>query len=461
MKKLNIRNNFGLNAGTRFTKSALYLMLAVAPVATVLSAQTSHAAIDTWNGAGINSLWSNAANWGGIPISPLDSLIFAGTAGLTPTNDSPVGTTFGSITFGPTAGNFTLGGSGIIVGDSPFNSGLPIDPTNYTLNLSNYNSLVNNAAGLQTINMPLTLSTLSATASTGGFHIINGGTGGLAINGAFTRTLGSTADFSGTVTSTTFTNDSTGILGGWATFNNTDLATIVGGQVTAYTGYTQVTGAAVIPNTPSSNVKWSGSSGTATLAGATTTDINSLVYSDATASTITMTAGQILRLGAVGTIFRSDPTTNLSNALVIGNVANTGILTAGGAPNTPGEIIFNVNASFGTPSSAQNTDDVLVNAVIADNGTGKVTVVKTGLGALKFAAKNTFTGDIYVNEGRIRNTDATGWTTGGGNVYVANGAQAYIQVAATVASNIWLAGIGVEEGNPSSFVGGAMRPGSQ
>ena len=459
VKKLNVCSNSTWSPGTRFSKSAMYLMLAVAPAAAMLFPQTSHAATDTWTGAGSNALWSNAANWGGIPISPLDSLIFAGTTGITPSNDSSVGTTFGSITFDATAGNFTLGGNGIILGTSPFNGGLPIDPTNYTLNLSNYNSLVNNASGLQTINIPLTLSTLSTTASTGGFHIINGGAGGIAINGPFTRTLGSTADFSGNVafSNTSLTNDSTGIIGGWATYNNTDLATVVAGQVTAYTAYTQVTGAAVIPNTPGANVKWSGSSGAATLASAGTTDINSLVYSDAIASTINMTAGQILRLGAVGTIFRSDSTTNLTNGLLIGTTAGVGTLTAGGAPNTPGEIIFNVNGSFGAPTTAQNTDDVMVNAVIADNGTGKVTVVKTGLGALKFGANNTFTGDIYVDEGRLRNSTSTGWTTGGGNVYVANGAQAYIQVAATVNSNIWLAGIGVEEGNPSPFVGGAMR----
>jgi fibronectin-binding autotransporter adhesin len=443
----------------RFSKRTIYLMLAVAPVAAVLSAQTSHAAIDTWNGGGGNALWSNAANWGGTPISPLDSLIFGGTIDLTPSNDFPVGTTFGSITFAPGAGNFTLSGNGIILGDSPFNGGIAIDPTNYSFSLNNYNSLVNSGTGLETVTMPLTLSALSATAPSGGFHIISGGTGGLAINGAFTRTLGSTADFSGTVTSTTLTPDSTGIIGGWATFNNTDLATVVSGQVVAYTGYTPITGAPVIANSPGSNVKWSGSSGSATLASATTTDINSLVYSDASASTITMTAGQTLRLGATGTIFRSDSTTNAANSLVIGNTPNVGVLTAGGAPNTPGELVLNVNDNSTSLSSAQNTDDLLINAAITDNGTGKVTVVKTGLGSVKFGGTDTFTGNIYVNEGRIRNsnTSTTGWTSGGGTVYVASGAQAYIQYVATVTNNIYLAGIGVQEGGAGTFVGGAMR----
>jgi hypothetical protein len=75
---------------------------------------------------------------------------------------------------------------------------------------------------------------------------VGGGT--LAINSAVTRSTGAAVDFSASgVTSSTLANDAGGIIGGWATVNGVsgsggDWAAVSGGNVSAYSGYTAVTG---------------------------------------------------------------------------------------------------------------------------------------------------------------------------------------------------------------------------
>ena len=72
---------------------------------------------------------------------------------------------------------------------------------------------------------------------------------------------------------------------------------------------------------------------------------------------------------------------NGAGVLSVGDVpANNGIgrLTAGGATNMPGELIFNVQDGGGNKTTTQ----LILNATIVDNGSGPVTTTFTGGGAV-------------------------------------------------------------------------------
>ena len=92
----------------------------------------------TWIGAGALSVnWSTAANWGGTTLAAGNDLVFAGSTGLSNTNDLAAGTSFGNLTFSSTAGPFTLSGnsiglSGVITNDSTNTEtiNLPLGGTN-------------------------------------------------------------------------------------------------------------------------------------------------------------------------------------------------------------------------------------------------------------------------------------------------------------------------------------------
>jgi autotransporter-associated beta strand protein len=68
----------------------------------------------TWTGGGAPSVfWSAAANWGGTTIASGNDLVFAGSTGLSNTNDFAAGTQFANLTFSSTANAFTLTGNNI------------------------------------------------------------------------------------------------------------------------------------------------------------------------------------------------------------------------------------------------------------------------------------------------------------------------------------------------------------
>jgi len=223
-----------------------------------------------------------------------------------------------------------------------------------------------------------------------------------------TRTVGGTVDFkasTGTfagnaVVQTAQTNDPTGVIGTYATVNGTDWAANDGtGKIVAYTGYADInatgsdfTAAGLTANSnarinaagPGSPVNSLGG-----LAGSTT-NFNSLVQNTNTASTLDMTS-QTLRLGAVGGIMIGSG----RSSLTLGSAVNAGSLTAGGPnDNTAGELVFINNSTAGAANA------IIVNATIVDNGTGAVTVTKSGAGDLQLVStSNTYTGKTYLNGG--------------------------------------------------------------
>ncbi len=184
-------------------------------------------------------------------------------------------------------------------------------------------------------------------------------------------------------------NDASGILGAFLTVmpeNGSapaDWAANNGGNIVAYTGYTTLAGDATnIADGATSNVRISNAStGIVYMASSGTTTVNNVLGKDTAARTVSVGGGNTLRLGAVGGVLTPSGT----GALTISG----GTLTAGGADDTAGEIVF-VNATTVTNS-----------AVIADNGTGAVMLTKSGGGNLVLTAATTHTGGTYLNAGGL------------------------------------------------------------
>src|SRR5262249_50234185 len=82
----------------------------------ILSVATAHAAIDTWDGGGVDNSFKTAANWvGDVAPVPGDILTFDGANRLNPNNNF-VSTQFGGLVFSATAaGPFTVTGNTLLL----------------------------------------------------------------------------------------------------------------------------------------------------------------------------------------------------------------------------------------------------------------------------------------------------------------------------------------------------------
>ena len=89
------------------TMAATFLLLSAAFGVNQLAA-----ADKTWNGLGTNNNWTTSSNWNAA-VAAGDSLFFAGTTRLTPSNNFPAGTAFSNLTFNSGAGSFVLIGDGV------------------------------------------------------------------------------------------------------------------------------------------------------------------------------------------------------------------------------------------------------------------------------------------------------------------------------------------------------------
>jgi autotransporter-associated beta strand protein len=174
-----------------------------------------------------------------------------------------------------------------------------------------------------------------------------------------------------------------------------------------------------------------------------TTDVNSILYTDNHELTLNVPSGSILRMGSGG-IFKS----NTANAaLTVGATGST--LTAGGATaNAGGELLLTANAPSG------DLNGMVIASAITNNGTGVVSLVKGGTGAVQLNVANSYTGGTFINSGRLRITGSA--TLGTGAINVASGGQLYFDRAATFSNPINIAGKGFFEGGPT-FSGGALR----
>jgi autotransporter-associated beta strand protein len=116
---------------------------------------------DTWNGAGTDNNWSTTGNWVSGSFAANAPLVFAGTTGLAPNNNSTANTEYDGITFNAGAGAFVIGGNAINLGGD----------------------IVNNSTNLQTINTSLTMQTNTNFNAASGDLSIGG-----AVSGSFSLT---------------------------------------------------------------------------------------------------------------------------------------------------------------------------------------------------------------------------------------------------------------------------------
>ncbi len=412
------------------------------------------------------------------PVSGTGAGTFSINAGLTLTYDGIIANN-GAGTGGLTKigfGGLTLSKANAYTGPSVIKNGtLTLDFTKATSPLndivSNKSSLTLGGAnaGLGAVSFAaLTMTgspaaansqTFSGTTIDIGAAIIraSGGTATLALGplghnpGGAVEILTPTALGSAGKITTTSANVN-GILGGWAIVGDgtiaptasgitvgTDWASVnAAGNIVPYAGYTIYPDNGVLQTlaTSASNVRIDATSTTDLIVNTpganATTDINTLQLAVARPMSIQIGAGNTLRLGKYGGIFKADSVTaGITWALGTSTggangIQDEGILTAGGAPNTPGEIVFTMNAQSQTAGSLN------VETQVTDNGTGKVTVIKTGPGSMKFRGHNTYSGGTYIIQGRFQlagseiastNPNPGGWGTG--PVYVMPGAYAF------------------------------------
>lgn len=221
-----------------------------------------------------------------------------------------------------------------------------------------------------------------------------GGSAKLAM-GAITRNAGGYVNFTAAnIATTTTLNDASGVLGSWATINNTDLAMVDGsGNIVAATTYTEVfrtnSGSQIINTGASTNVRINEGTGTpGNLTLATDATINTLIQSDVggTGAAIIDPVGQILRTNS---ILVSAP----SGGLTIGTGTNNGTLTA---------------AVAGGDLALQNfsTSPLKINSVIANN-TSTSTLLVGGTGTTLLTGTNTYTGATSIAGGALQIGDGT------------------------------------------------------
>lgn len=334
-------------------------------------------------------------------------------------------------------------------------------------------------------------SLIRVTNSPGGTAVLNLGTITPGPGGAVTFVTPTIAGGLGSIK--TASTNLNGILGGWATISGagqtvnsiivaTNWASVdSSGDIVPYNSFVAYSGGNLAGQvTAQDNVIFntSGGQGSSVLVDAdhdpgagTTIDVNTITINAQPSFGINIGSNNVLRLGRYGGVFLATVPSTANNNYEIGNGTdpgtnpganagqNVGTLTAGGAPDTPGQLVFTINSSSQTGNGS-----IYVETAITDNGpNGPVTVVKTGPGPMKFRGHNSFSGGMYIIQGRIQmagselpggaantaNPDAFGT----GPIYVLPGGQAFpsgsggnTNAGLTAITNDWfIAGNGVSD----------------
>jgi fibronectin-binding autotransporter adhesin len=410
------------------------------------------AATDTWTGND-SANWSDPLNWTGGNAPPLagDSLIFSGTQQLNPNDNLASGLLIDGITFGSGAGAFSLEpssnsitfGTSTDTGGGTFSGGAITDSANanetiglgITLSAGNHTISTANGAGQLNLSGPITVSPDASVAFTVGGGNINLTGSGLA-------------------------NDATGILGGWAAIglgNNTGgWAALNGsGNVVPYTGYQTFSGGIDLSATPGAtagqNVEITSRSSTHNSLGGTpgttapttgTYDMNTLLWNAGTSNpsgsqNVDVDTGQILRFGADGGIMTVYSSANETFELTDTSGSTRGSVTAGGAPNTNGQLNL-IDAPFSAGNQNLEIADPIIN-----NGSGVVSVNTVGFVEIN-STSNSYSGGTFVSDGRVQSNGPG--ALGSGTVTVNAGGEVYLESSGTWSNNFVLYGSGYGNG---------------
>jgi hypothetical protein len=401
----------------RFIRMASVLPPVITFICLLFAARPAPAQ-DVWTGADSahSTNWTDAANWlaGTVPL-PYDSLDFSGSVAAN-SNGFPSGAAFDGISFDSAAGvSFNLTGNSILL-------------SGQVMGISN--GIVNNSGLSQAVGLNLSLDW--------GYYIFASPNGNpLALNGALALNTGGVAWLDGNAKSSSLTLDSaTGLINGlegaglfFTDGANTPagLATLSGGSIVAYSGYTSVASGA-IGNGNNLNLTASGAAAAYT---ASNNTVNTITVAQTGNSggtdTSTLTITGSLTFGANGGVYLLGNT--LGNKACF-TIANGGHITAG--TSGPATLLFAINGN-----NANN--EATVSCAIQNNaGGGAVTVITTGPGSMNFgtSTSNSYSGGTYITEGQLQFGQPS--QLGTGPVYIASNADLYYTGTGTVPNNLYL-----------------------
>ena len=320
----------------------------------------------TWDGGGTDDLFSTGANWDTAPVAGnTNFLIFDGTTRLNPTNDLAAGTAFGGLSFASGAGDFTLSGSTLRLGDGN-NSSLTIG---------------SDASGAIVINNNLQMdeAQIRFNSSSGGSLTVNGLIGPAPGRASFSELLVTR----GSVYFTNPTNDFNATMG------------IIGGRLVV-ANIADAGVASAIGVGSKIRLGNAGSSGTFEYTGGAASTDRQLVIGGGESSTTHTGGGTIASSGTGAMTFTAD-------AFI--------------SPQTT-HIAARTLTLRGTYTGAPN----VIEGVIADNNTaggGIINIAKNDAGTWQLDGANTYSGTTLISGGTLL---VNGTHTGGGQYTVASGA---------------------------------------
>ena len=353
---------------------------------------------------------------GGVEIAPAvftisdNGVLAFGASGTTTLQNSITGT--GGILQAGTGVTVLTGTNNSFSGPTTVNQGtLTLDFSQLTGRSSN---LINNTAN----NSALVLGggTLSIIGSSGSSNsqqfngtTLNAGASSIAMNqngasslslslGAVTRNVGSTLDIilpaAGAV-STASGTDAFGLLGAGITVNGSDWATVSGGNIVAFSGYTISNNAATW--TAGQNI--SNSSGTPNAYTGTVGSnltIGSLKFDNASSGTVGIASGNVL---------------TVSDGILVTSAVggNSSGITGGTLQGAAGADLVVIN---------NNLSGVMtIGSTITDNG-GPTALTKSGAGEFALNGSSNYTGTTYLNAGTL---DINGVSSIGAGQLIING----------------------------------------
>ncbi|MCB1208903.1 MAG: autotransporter-associated beta strand repeat-containing protein, partial [Verrucomicrobiales bacterium] len=265
----------------------------------------------------------------------------------------------------------------------------------------------------------------ATTLNAGASQILrSSGSSVLRLN-VITRNRGATLNLGAAGIAQTDTNNTNGILGGWATVGQSNWAS----SVTSGAADTLITALASY----AANTYTAGSNTDVTTLGTATSSFttNSLRFNQAGGGTLTLSGTNNLQSGGILVTPASGPVTIAGGAGVVLR-SSTSSTTA----NAIDALIFH---NF-------SANDLLVNVTVAENvsGSGTQGLTKAGTGTVILAQNSTLRGQIYITEGtlQIGNGGATG--------ILGTGSTLFPQTGATLAFN---------SGNATEYNPGALNGG--
>jgi len=366
---------------------------------------TAFAATLIWTGLGNNSIILDPNNWSPSQIPTTgDTLIFAGTNGLTPALISN-NLTIASMSFAAGAGAFTIGGTKV-----------------FTISAG---GITNNSVNLETINTAITLGISQTwTASSGSMSfggVVNLNNSVLTIDGSFNTTI------SGQITSG----------GGSLTKNGTGTLTLSGSTANNYGGTTSVNGGTLILSKLGGNAI----AGPLVIGDGVGTDTVFLNNSNQINNkAVTINSSGVLDLNtnsdAIGTLTMTGGSVMTeTGTFTLGGDVTTNAFTA--SATISGNFNLGANRTF-TVADGAAADDLVVSANIDSSGAN---LTKAGAGRMVLSGSNLLH-DVTVSAGTLtlRNSNALGT---GATPTVSSGATLELEGGISINNALTLNGTGV------------------